>query len=122
MVFAGFSPQLTLEAAMLREGAFEGVPPPRGETELLYVHASGGKDPFRPCPIVPPKDEERSVADLVGEHLARLKGLVARFVAGEYGYVSRPYAQYALRFSPYDHLARVKEWSAAGAGDAEDDT
>ncbi|MGP9822788.1 double-strand break repair protein AddB, partial [Salinarimonas sp. NSM] len=122
MVFAGFSPQLTLEAAMLRAGAFEGVHAPRGETELVYVHASGGKDPFKPCPITPPKDEERSVEDLVGEHLARLKGLVARFVAGEYGYVSRPYAQYALRFSAYDHLARVKEWSAAGGGDAEDET
>ncbi|GGK39358.1 double-strand break repair protein AddB [Salinarimonas ramus] len=122
MVFAGFSPQLTLEAAMLRAGAFEGVQKAAGEVDLLYVHASGGKEPFRPCPIAPPKDEERTVADLVSEHLARLTGLVARFVAGEYGYVSRPYAQYALRFSAYDHLARVKEWSAAGGAGVEDET
>jgi len=128
MVFAGFSPQLTLEAAMLMAGAFTDVPAARETPELLYVHASGGKEPFKPCPIEPPKArggepaEERSVADLVEEHLARLKGLVARFMTGEYGYVSRPYPQYALRFSAYDHLARVKEWSAAGAERGEDET
>lgn len=119
MVFAGFSPQLTLEAAMLARRAFEGVAQPEAPPELLYVHASGGKEPFKPCPIAPPKDEERDVADLVEEHFARLTGLVARFLSGEYGYVSRPYPQYALRYSSYDHLARVKEWSAAGAESGE---
>jgi ATP-dependent helicase/nuclease subunit B len=33
--------------------------------------------------------------------------------------MSRPYAQYAQKFSDYDHLARVGEWSASGA-DAEE--
>ena len=27
------------------------------------------------------------------------------------GYLSRPYPQYARAYAPYDHLARVKEWS-----------
>ena len=31
------------------------------------------------------------------------------------GYLSRPYPKYAKRFSDYDHLARVKEWSLARA-------
>jgi ATP-dependent helicase/nuclease subunit B len=29
-------------------------------------------------------------------------------------YLPRPYPQFAARFAPYDHLARVKEWSATG--------
>jgi ATP-dependent helicase/nuclease subunit B len=33
--------------------------------------------------------------------------------------VSRPYAKYARKYSRYDHLARVKEWSLAnGEGEA----
>ncbi len=58
---------------------------------------------------------------LVEEHLARLQGLLARFLSGEYAYVSRPYPQYALRYSNYDHLARVKEWSAAAGDDGGDE-
>lgn len=121
VVFAGFSPQLTLEAAILRGGGFAGLPGAAGPPTLLYIHASGGRRPFEPCPITPPKGEERSVADLVGEHLARLEGLVARFRRGDYAYLSRPYAQYAKRYSDYDHLARVKEWSAAAGADAGED-
>ena len=31
-------------------------------------------------------------------------------------YESRPRANWAPRYSDYEHLARVKEWSAPGAG------
>lgn len=117
MVFAGFSPQLTLEAAMLGEGAFSGATPPEREPDLLYLHGSGGAKPFVPCPIEPPRGDPRSVAELVVEHRARLVGLLARFLTGEYAYLSRPFAQYAQRYSDYDHLARVKEWSASGGLD-----
>ena len=45
--------------------------------------------------------------------------MIARFAAGESAYVSRPFPKYARRFSEYDHLARVKEWSLASAGGGE---
>jgi ATP-dependent helicase/nuclease subunit B len=118
-VFAGFSPQLTLEAAMLMRGAFGDVGVARACPDLLYVHVSGARKPLEPRSIVPPKDESRTTAQLVEQHLARLTGLVARFVAGEAAYLSRPYPKYAKRFSDYDHLARVKEWSAASADEGE---
>ncbi len=51
--------------------------------------------------------------DLVLEHQARLKVLIARYLTGEAGFVSRPFPKYARRSGPYDHLARVKEWSLA---------
>ncbi|GJE57272.1 double-strand break repair protein AddB [Methylobacterium thuringiense] len=112
-VFAGFSPQLTLEAAMLMHGAFDGLKA-NSVPELLYVHASGGREPFRPVPVKPPQGEARTVDGIVEEHVARLRGLIARFLTGEAAYVSRPYPQYARAYNEYDHLARVLEWSLAG--------
>ena len=45
-----------------------------------------------------------------------------QFAREETPYLSRPFPKFASRFSDYDHLARVKEWSTAGddeeAGDA----
>jgi ATP-dependent helicase/nuclease subunit B len=45
--------------------------------------------------------------------------MIARFAKGETPYLSRPFPKYARRYSDYDHLARVKEWSAtAGESDS----
>jgi len=114
MIFSGFSPQLTLEAAMLMHGAFDGLPSVKTTPDLLYVHASGGRKPFVPTPVKPPRGEERSVEAIVAEHATRLKGLVARFLTGEAAYTARPYPQYASQYGAYDHLARVLEWSLGG--------
>ncbi|MGU3542760.1 double-strand break repair protein AddB [Methylobacterium sp. A52T] len=114
MIFSGFSPQLTLEAAMLIHGAFAELPAVKTTPDLLYVHASGGRKPFVPIPVKPPRGEERGVEAIVAEHAARLRGLVARFMTGEAAYTARPYPQYASRYGAYDHLARVLEWSLAG--------
>ena len=116
-VFAGFSPQLTLEAAMLMAGAFDGFPASPLTPDLLYVHASGGRKPFEPLAVKPPRGEEREVAAIVDEHVARFRGLVARFLAGEAAYTSRPYPKYAKSYGDYDHLARVLEWSLGGEGE-----
>jgi ATP-dependent helicase/nuclease subunit B len=117
VVYAGFSPQLTLQAAMLARGAFKDIAatePP----ELVYVHTSGGRDPLKPKPIEPPRKDAPPVPQLIEDHLRRLTGLLSRYASGEAGFMSRPYAQYARKYAPYDHLARVAEWSAAA--DAEE--
>jgi ATP-dependent helicase/nuclease subunit B len=114
-VFAGFSPQLTLEAAMLMEGAFRGLPAAAATPELVYVHTSGGRKPIDTRVLKAAKDE-KTVEDVVKEHRRRFEGMIARYAAGEIGYASRPFPKYARRFSAYDHLARVKEWSLANAG------
>jgi len=118
-VYAGFSPQLTLEAMMLMKGAFKGLPMAKETPELVYVHTTGGREPIKPRPIEPGRNEERSVAEIVEEHRRRFEGMIARFVKGEAAYLSRPFPKYARRFSEYDHLARVKEWSLASAGGGE---
>nr|WP_205789924.1 double-strand break repair protein AddB [Microvirga makkahensis] len=118
-VYAGFSPQLTLEAVMLMKGAFKGLPMAKETPDLIYVHTTGGREPIRPREIKQTRDEERSVPEIVEEHRRRFEGMITRFVKGEAAYVSRPFPKYARRFSDYDHLARVKEWSLASAGGAE---
>ncbi|GJD93770.1 double-strand break repair protein AddB [Methylobacterium iners] len=116
-VYAGFAPQLTLEAAMLMAGAFEGIPAAREVPDLLYVYASGGRKPFEPMPLKPPRGDERAVEAIVAEHVVRLRGLLARFLTGEAAYVARPYPKFAKSYGDYDHLARVAEWSLAGEGE-----
>lgn len=116
-IFAGFSPQMTLEAAMLKRGAFGGVPA-SGAISLLYVHATGGRDPLTPKPVMQPRGETRTVEEIIEEHLSGLQTLLARYYSGKAGFASRPFAQFAKREGPYDHLARVREWSVmAGEGE-----
>ncbi|MCJ2017312.1 double-strand break repair protein AddB [Methylobacterium sp. E-065] len=114
MIFSGFSPQLTLEAAMLMHGAFADLPKVKTPPDLLYIHASGGRKPFLPLPVKPPRGEARDVAAIVTEHAERLRDLIARFMTGDAAYTARPYPQYASKYGSYDHLARVLEWSLAG--------
>ena len=45
-VYAGFSPQLTLEAMMLMKGAFKGLPTAKETPDLLYMHTTGGREPI----------------------------------------------------------------------------
>ena len=47
-------------------------------------------------------------------HFAGLQTLLDAFACEETPYLSRPFPKFAPRFSDYDHLARVKEWSATG--------
>jgi ATP-dependent helicase/nuclease subunit B len=110
-VFAGFSPQLTLEAVMLMRGGFPALPAAKGAPDLLYVHTAGGRSPLTPRPLEAPRGATRTVTDIVEAHGRAFETLIGQFVSGEAAYLSRPFPKFARRFSPYDHLARVKEWS-----------
>ncbi|MBF9233224.1 double-strand break repair protein AddB [Microvirga alba] len=118
-VYAGFSPQLTLEAMMLMKGAFKDMPTAKETPDLIYLHTTGGREPMKPREIKPGRDETRPVAEIVEEHRRRFEGMIIRYAKGEAAYVSRPFPKYARRFSEYDHLARVKEWSLASGGEGE---
>jgi ATP-dependent helicase/nuclease subunit B len=108
-VKAGFSPQLTLEAAMLQRGGFEELP--RLETqEAIYLKlggAAGGEEKHA-------GGKGEKIADLAEQHFAGLKMLLDAFAREDTPYLSRPFPRFVPRFSDYDHLARVKEWSATG--------
>ena len=105
---AGFAPQLTLEAAMIKEGAFASVPAGSKICEAIYV--SVGRDEDIKNTSVDSK--QKTFEDLVAEHYEGLMQLANQFRDPQTPYLSRPIPQFISRSGTYDHLARAKEWSA----------
>jgi ATP-dependent helicase/nuclease subunit B len=114
-VRTGLAPQLTLEAAILRNGGFVGIPAGVSVTELAYVSIKGGELPGDHCDI----DFKEGTADSQADNaLARFTGLAMRFEQEDTPYRSLVHPMWRTHYGDYDHLARVKEWSAtAGAID-----
>jgi ATP-dependent helicase/nuclease subunit B len=112
-VTIGLAPQLTLEAAILMRGGFAGL----GKTtpaRALYLKlggADGGKERDA-------AERNANIVDLAERHFGELKTLLDQFAVEDAPYLSRPLPKFAGRFGDYDHLARVKEWSATGDGAA----
>jgi len=115
-VQTGLSPQLTLEAAILRQGGFKGFPAGASVAELLYVRLRGGAI----------AGEERSVKfdgsnpdDQADRALAALTKVLGQFADPSRPYYSLLHPMWSMHYGTYDHLARVQEWSLTGG--AEDD-
>jgi ATP-dependent helicase/nuclease subunit B len=113
-VRVGISPQLTLEAAILRNGGFENIE--KGSiAELVYVSLKGGvlAGDYKPVDF---KDMD---ADSHAERaLAKLKEAATRFEDPEQPYLPLILSMWKTRYGTYDHLARVKEWSVMGEDEA----
>ena len=109
-VMAGLNPQLTLQAAILAAGGFEGISK-RATRELAYVRLSGG---------VPPgeiKDLELgSVMALAQDHLAGLKRLLTDYASPAQPYLPRIMMAKDDEAGDYDHLSRFREWALSGEG------
>jgi ATP-dependent helicase/nuclease subunit B len=110
-VRVGFAPQLTLEAAMVAEGAFAEIGA-REAREAMYLKLGGG-DGGKKIELDWSKKKIRFV-DVVARHRSELVKLLNQFRSAETPYLPRPFPKYASKYSDYDHLARVKEWSATG--------
>jgi ATP-dependent helicase/nuclease subunit B len=111
-VRVGLAPQLTLEAAILREGGFAQVPRGSSVEALVYVSLKGGDPPGVERPIEFIEGTADSQADLA---LSRFTALARRFAAPTQPYRSLVHPLWKTRYGDYDHLARVKEWSATAA-------
>jgi ATP-dependent helicase/nuclease subunit B len=114
-VRTGLAPQLTLEAAILRQGGFAGIPARASIAELAYVTLKGGDPAGEPHGIDFKEGTPDSQADTA---LARFTGLVARFADEREPFRSLVHPMWRARYGDYDHLARVREWSAADDDDA----
>ncbi|QPC86105.1 double-strand break repair protein AddB [Mesorhizobium sp. NBSH29] len=109
------APQLALEAALLKRGAFKEI----GSFEtsdLAYIRLKGNGAVI-PESILKAKKSEKSAAALAEEAWQRLEALLLHYSDPLTGYKSRalPFLE-ADMDGHYDHLARVLEWSA-GAED-----
>ena len=115
-VRTGLAPQLTLEAAMLRQGKFKDIPRGASVAELGYVLLKGGEPPGEPKPL---KFKEGTPDDHADRALEKLTALAKRFADADQPYRSLVHPMWTTHYGDYDHLARVKEWSSTG-GAAED--
>ncbi len=112
----GLSPQLTLEAAILRAGGFAGIAAGATVRELAYVRLSGNTPPGEHRSLELPNGPDAAAK----EARAKLEALIRAFENVEQPYSSLNLTMWATRYGDYDALARIKEWSAAGdAGEGE---
>jgi ATP-dependent helicase/nuclease subunit B len=110
----GLAPQLLLEAAMAADGGF-GSDMQGPTTDLIYWRLSGGFDAGEAMPLFRKRPTE--IAGAVVHARDRLCDLIDAFDQPGRAYLSRPHPGLAPRFSDYEQLARVAEWSAAGDAD-----
>jgi len=110
-VRTGLAPQLTLEAAILRKGGFPEIAAGASVAQIGYVLLKGGARPGEPKLI----DFTEGTADSQADHaLNKLAELARRFDDDNEPYRSLVHPMWTTHYGDYDHLARVKEWSATG--------
>jgi ATP-dependent helicase/nuclease subunit B len=113
----GLSPQLTLEAAILREGGFADIDAGVSVGELAYVRLSGNNPPGEHKTVelkIKQTDTPQLPNDAADYARAQLEQLIRRFENPDEPYRSLVLSMWTARYGDYDNLARVKEWSAAG--------
>jgi ATP-dependent helicase/nuclease subunit B len=112
----GLSPQLTLEAAILREGGFEGIDAGASVGELAYVRISGNNPPgeHKALELKLGKEMPEPPDEAADYALEQLAALIRKFDNATEPYRSLNLPMWTNRYGAYDDLARIKEWSAAG--------
>lgn len=118
-------PQLALEAAAIRRGAFRG-PGIREPANLLYVRLKPGER-FKAEQVNNEQAKSanatpKSAFELGEESLTELEKLLTGLIEGRYGFASRLIPEQERSYGgEYDHLARVAEWSSAENSEESDD-
>ena len=108
---SGLAPQLPLEAAIAAAGGYEGLAP-GDATELAFWRLPGSAaTPGEAVEITEKLDE---LAETARSGLAEL---IRVFDDPATPYHPQPRPGAAPAFNNYEHLARVKEWSAGGGGE-----
>ena len=113
----GLSPQLTLEAAILREGGFAGIAAGSSVSQLTYVRLSGNNPPGEQklLELKINKSDAPIPPDIAADEARRkLEALIRSFEDESQAYTSLNLSMWSNRYGTYDDLARIKEWSAAG--------
>lgn len=104
----GYSPQMTLLAAMAEAGAFAGVTGSVGA--LAYWRLTGGRTPGEIKGLF---EDDAALRAAIAGALDGLRRLIETYDDPATPYRARPKAGFAPRFSDYALLARVAEWASA---------
>ncbi|WP_445680298.1 double-strand break repair protein AddB [Radicibacter daui] len=104
-VRTGAAPQLPLLGLIAEMGSFEGIAAGSKVGALAYWHLSGRDPAGKEQPV---KAEIGMLIEMARDGLLRL---IAEFDQEAMPYLSRPRPEHAPRYSDYEHLARVAEWS-----------
>jgi ATP-dependent helicase/nuclease subunit B len=113
----GLSPQLTLEAAILRGGGFDNIDAGSSVSQLVYVRLSGNNPPGeqRTVKLKMRPSETPQHPDVAADYArSELEKLIRKFEDESQAYTSLNLSMWTARYGDYDNLARIKEWSAAG--------
>lgn len=104
---AGFAPQLPLEGAIATYGGFHGAG--KADVAQIAIVRLRGVDP--PGEVVPIDTGQIEVA------YTGLRDKIAKFDMPDTPYLSRLAPMLFTHGGPYDHLARVREWSSDSEAD-----
>lgn len=117
MMKAFEAPQLLMEAAMVRAGAMSGIA--AAETSALtYVKIGLGPEAFVPSAFK--AADGMPLMEAAGEINRRLQSHIEHFLFRETPMPARLLPLAGQRFAgPYDHLARVAEWTQIDGGEDE---
>jgi len=117
-IHAGLSPQLPLEAALVRQGGFPGISAGVTVAALEFWRLSGG-DPAGDVRAVAAPEDADGLDAFADAALADFKNLVARFDDPATPYLATPRPRFAPRYDDYAHLARAGEWRGGTEGEGE---
>jgi ATP-dependent helicase/nuclease subunit B len=126
-IVTGLAPQLALEAAILKAGGFKDASGGAEIAEIAVVRVSGGQPAGEWCRIDLTKMRGKAAdyakakgvnsPDRLAEHgREKVEALIRVFAEADTPYLSIPRPKWRGRFGEYDHLARIKEWSANEEG------
>lgn len=107
-VIPGFAPQLALEGYMAKQGGFETIPRNIEIADMAWIQLSGGRDPGKVKSGIERNYAAEDIVEIIGK---RLLALIVAYDDPTQAYLSRARPMFERFESPYDHLARVKEWS-----------
>ncbi len=103
----GFSPQLPLEAVIIRKGGFAGIN--ANDTEYFgYWKVAGSKDKIQCRYFSDPK----IISTIIDEAEIGLINLIKSYNNENAPYISLPRQDKEPRYSDYRHLSRALEWQA----------
>ncbi|MET0605081.1 MAG: double-strand break repair protein AddB [Beijerinckiaceae bacterium] len=123
-VQSGYSPQLTLEAAMATGGGFGDAFYKKYVSTLEYVRLSGARSGEVVCEVTRAARRNGEFVDpatVPAAHVAQLVKRINAHIAQAIGFPSHAHRDPKQRRpGDFDHLARVAEWSRGAGGDEDE--